>query len=294
MSAAQITVKDRQLSRRQKVGAVFAFLFALATLSALLVLLVLGMDIFIEGAQWLSWDFLVNYPSRFPERAGIRPALVGTIWIMALTALITFPVGVGAAIYLEEFAGKNPVTSIIRVNISNLAGVPSIVYGLLGLAVFVTLAGLGPSVLAGALTLSLLILPIIIIASSEAIRAVPDSIRQGALALGATRLQVVRSHVFPAALPGIMTGTILSLSRAIGEAAPLIVIGAVTFMTFTPDGLGSRFSVLPIQTFEWAARPQQEFHQLAAAAAIVLLVLLLAMNAVAIFVRNHYQKKQNW
>jgi phosphate transport system permease protein len=217
---------------------------------------------------------------------------MGTIWLMALVALFTFPVGVGAAIYLEEFATPGPITTIIRTNISNLAGVPSIVYGLLGLGIFVQVLSMGRSIGAAALTLSLLVLPVVIIASQEAIRAVPDSLRQGGLALGATRLQVVRSHVFPAALPGILTGTILALSRAIGETAPLIVVGAVAFLNFSPDSLSSRFSVLPMAIYGWTSRPQEEFHAIAAGTIIVLLGLLLTMNMGAILLRNHFQNKQ--
>jgi phosphate transport system permease protein len=294
VSAIPINQKDQQLRRRELFGKLMLVVLFLATASAVIVLGVLLWDIFQDGWSWLSRSFLTDLPSRRPEEAGIRPGLIGSLWIMGLTALFTFPLGVGAAIYLEEFAPRNALTSTIRTNISNLAGVPSIVYGLLGLFAFVTLLGLGPTILAGALTMTLLVLPVVIIASLEAIRAVPDSLRQAGLALGATRLQVTFAHIFPAALPGILTGTILALSRAIGEAAPLIVVGAVAYMTFTPDGLDSRFSVLPLQIFDWAGRPQADFHALASAGIIVLLGILLSMNAIAILLRNYFQKRQNW
>lgn len=292
MSSSPLSVKRPQLQRRKAVGKTFQILFLLATLLGVLVLTVLIVDIALDGWSGLGVDFLRNLPSRFPERAGIKVAIAGTLWTMGLTALITFPVGVGAAIYLEEFAPDNWITGAINTNISNLAGVPSIVYGLLGLGVFVQIMSMGPSVLAGSLTLSLLVLPIVIIASQEAIRAVPESLRHGGLALGATRLQVVRSHVLPSAMPGILTGTILALSRAIGETAPLIVVGAVAFLNFTPEGPSSRFTVLPLTIFGWTARPQEEFHSLAAAAILVLLAILLTMNMAAIMLRNHFQNRQ--
>jgi phosphate transport system permease protein len=282
------------LPRRKLIGAIFSGVFLAATLSAVVMLIVLGWDIVGDGVSWLRWGFLSDFPSRRPELAGIRPALMGSIWIMLLTLLFTFPIGVGAAIYLEEYAHHGWLSRVIELNISNLAGVPSIVYGLLGLGVFVELMRLGPTVIAGALTMTLLILPIVIIASREAIRAVPDSLRQAALGLGATRWQMIKSHVLPAAMPGILTGTILALSRAIGETAPLIVVGAVTYANFSPSGLDSRFTVLPLQIFDWVSRPQEDFHGIAAAAIIVLLLLLLTMNMTAILLRNRFRKHQNW
>jgi phosphate transport system permease protein len=294
MSATSARANDAQLRRRKLIGNIALGLFILATLSALGVLAVLVGDTLRDGISWLNWDFIRNLPSRRPERAGIWPALAGTVWIMVLTAAFTFPIGVGAAIYLEEFGGKGRLARIIEINIANLAGVPSIVYGLLGLAVFVDLSQLGPSVLAGALTMTLLVLPVVIIASREAIRAVPDSLRQASLGLGATRLQTVWSHVLPAAMPGILTGTILALSRAIGETAPLIVVGAATYITYTPEGPTDRFTVLPMQIFDWISRPQADFHALAAAGIIVLLALLLTMNLAAILLRNYFRKNQNW
>ena len=214
--------------------------------------------------------------------------------MIGLTALFAFPVGVGAAVYLEEYAPNNRWTRLLKTNIANLAGIPSIVYGLLGLGVFVSLLALGRTVISGALTMALLILPVIIIASQEAIRAVPPSLRQAAFALGATRWQVARDHVIPAAMPGILTGIILSISRAMGETAPLLVVGAAAYVTFNPTGVTSKYTALPMQIYEWARRPQQEFQDLAAAAIIVLLVLLLMLNATAIYLRQRFAKNVKW
>lgn len=260
-------------------------------LVGLLTLVTLLVDVFRDGLGRIDGEFVSRLDSRLPTRAGIKPALVGTVWLMGLVALISFPIGVGAAVYLEEFAPRNRMTTFIEVNVSNLAGVPSIVYGLLGLAVFVRFMGMGRSVLAGALTLVLLILPIIIVSAREALRAVPDSIRQGSLAVGATKLQTVSKLTLPAALPGIMTGMILGLSRAIGETAPLITLGALTYVNFVPNDPLDRFTAIPIQVFNWVSRPQSEFQQTAAAGIILLLGLLLAMNAVAIYVRNRYERR---
>lgn len=264
-------------------------------LCSLLALLVLLLDVFGDSMPRLSRQFLTSYPSRFPERAGILPALLGSIYLMGLTALVAFPIGVAAAIYLEEYSGMREGTAtfsrFIEINIANLASVPSIIYGLLGLAAFVRALHMGRSLLAGALTLVLLILPVIIITSREALRAVPISIREASYALGATQWQTIRYQVFPSALPGILTGTILALSRAIGETAPLITIGALTYVAFLPENLFSPFTVLPIQIFNWVSRPQAGFHTNAAAAISVLLPLLLAMNAVSIYLRNRYQQK---
>ena len=274
---------------RRRVGTVFLWTCRAAVWISVAVLAVLLVDVTVDGLSWLSVEFLTSYPSRLPSRAGVKSAILGTMWMMGLVAVITFPLGVGAAVYLEEYAPKNRLTRLLQANIANLAGVPSIVYGILGLAVFVRWAALGNSVLSGALTLSLLILPVVIISSQEAIRAVPDSLRQASYGLGATRWQTIRGQVLPAALPGILTGTILSLSRAIGETAPLIMVGAATFAAFPPTGPMSDYTVLPIQIFSWAKRPQGEFHDLAAAAIVVLLVLLLTMNAAAIWLRNRYR-----
>lgn len=277
--------------RRRRAGMIFKTVCLVSIAFSILSLALLLFDVVRDGAGWLSIDLLTHYPSRIPERAGIKSAILGTLWMMGLTAAVSFPIGVGAAIYLEEYAPKNWLTRILQTNIANLAGVPSIVYGILGLAIFVRYFALGRSVVAGALTLALLILPVIIIASQEAIKAVPGSLREASYGVGATKWQTIRHHIFPVALPGILTGTILSLSRAIGETAPLIMIGALTFIAFPPKSPMDPFTVLPIQIFNWTAKPQKEFHELAAAAIIVLLVLLLVMNAAAIFLRNRYQKR---
>ncbi len=278
--------------RRRVLGAAFAGVGAAATLVGVLALVVLLADVVRDGVGQLDLDFLANFASRIPGRAGIRAPLFGTLWIMALTAAISIPLSVGAALYLEEYAPRNWVTRVIQVNIANLAGVPSIVYGILGLAVFVRWMSLDRSVLAGALTLSMLVLPVIILAAQEAIRAVPGSIRNAAYGLGATRWQVVRHHVLPMAAPGILTGTILALSRAVGETAPLIMVGAVAFIAFTPTGLGDPFTVLPLQVYDWIRRPQEEFRLLAAGAILVLLAILMTMNATAILLRNRFQRNR--
>lgn len=287
----------KALGRRQGIDRGFSWLALLAVVFSLFVLVVLLVDILMDGVPVLSWNFLTSFPSRRPEEAGIVSALVGTIWVMVLVALFTFPIGVGAGIFLEEFVPDSWIARSIEINISNLAGVPSIIYGLLGLQVFVRILfplTQGRTVLAGALTLALLVLPIVIIATREALRAIPGSLRQAGFALGATRWQVIRSHIFPLALPGILTGVILALSRAIGETAPLITIGALTYIPFLPElslrGLQSPFTVLPIQIYNWVSRPQAEFHALAAGAIIVLMVILLLMNATAIYLRNRFQK----
>ncbi|MBN2171774.1 MAG: phosphate ABC transporter permease PstA [Candidatus Krumholzibacteriota bacterium] len=280
------------LARRHWQSLWLRRLFQALTWLGVMLLAILLFRIARQGAVWLDWDFLTSFPSRFPARAGIKSALAGTLWLIGLTALISVPVGVAAAVYLEEFSRAGRLKTFIEVNIANLAGVPSIVYGILGLAIFVRGIGLGRSVLAGALTMSLLILPVIIIAAREAIKAVPQSLRQGAMALGATRWLTVRHHVLPGALPGIMTGVILALSRAIGETAPLIMIGALSYVAFVPEGPMDGFTALPIQIFNWTARPQQEFHGLAAGGIIVLLAVLLLMNAAAVAVRHRFQRRR--
>jgi phosphate transport system permease protein len=262
------------------------------TWMALVILAVLLAHVAYEGLAWLKPHFLANFPSRFPHKAGIKSALYGTGWLIVLTALVSVPVGVAAAIFLEEYPKQGRLSRFIEVNIANLAGVPSIVYGILGLAMFVRWLHLGRGVLAGALTMGLVILPVIIIAAREAIRAVPWSIREGAFALGATRWQVIRAHVLPAALPAICTGVILALSRAIGETAPLVMIGALTYVAFVPKTPMDEFTALPIQIFNWASRPQKEFHALAAAGIIVLLAVLLLMNGAAIYIRNRTEQRQ--
>lgn len=285
---------SRNLPRRQAVGKVYHVLLLGATLAGVVLLALLLWDVVRQGIGWLDIQFLTSFPSRFPERAGIQSALWGTVWLIGLTAAFAIPVGIGAAIYLEEYARRSWINTVIEINIANLAGTPSIVYGILGLAIFVRWLALGRSVLAGALTMSLLILPVAIIASREALRAVPGSIREASFALGATRWQTVRSHVLPAALPGILTGVILALSRAMGETAPLIMIGALTYVAFVPEGPMDSFTTLPIQIFNWASRPQTEFHDVAAAGILVLLAVLLTMNAAAIWIRHRSQRKLRW
>lgn len=275
---------------RRLLGTAFAVVTGLATLVGVVALAILLADVIADGAGRVNGSFFTHPASRFAERAGIKAALAGSLWVLGLTALISFPVSVAAAIYLEEYAPRNRLTRLIQLNIANLAGVPSIVYGILGLTVFVRMLSLGRSVLSGALTLSILIMPVIIIAAQEAIRAVPDSLREAAYGLGATRWQVVRGQVLPMALPGILTGTILALSRAVGETAPLIMVGASGFIAVAPRGLGDAFTVLPLQVYQWISRPQAAFHEVAAAGILVLLVLLLTMNAVAIVLRNRFQR----
>jgi phosphate transport system permease protein len=273
---------------------VAAFSLFLGTFLGVVALGLLLVTIYDRGWDRLAADpgaFFGNFVSRFPARAGIKAALYGTMWLMGLTALFSFPVGVGAAVYLEEFAPRNRLTNLIEANIANLAGVPSVVYGILGLGVFVRFLGMGPSLLAGGLTLGVMSLPVIIIAARESLRAVPESVRLAAYALGATKWQAVRHHVLPAAMPGTMTGVILSLSRAIGETAPLLVIGAAVSIFNTPYDVRDPFSALPVLIFNWTSRPQPAFAEAAAAASIVLLAMLLAMNAVAIFVRNRFSTR---
>ncbi len=278
--------KPRNLVWRHRKAKAFEYFCIAVTALAVVLLAILVYQASVLGIPWLDMQFIDSFPSRFPEKAGIKSALAGTLWLISLTAMFAIPVGVLAAVYLEEYAPPGRLTQTININIANLAGIPSIVYGILGLAIFVRFFALERSVLAGALTMSLLILPVIIIASKEALRAVPSSLRQAAFAVGATRWQVVRAHVLPAALPGILTGVILAMSRAIGETAPLIMIGALTYVAFVPEGPMDEFTALPIQIFNWTSRPQEEFHELASAGIIVLLGVLLMLNAVAVFIRN--------
>ena len=282
---------SRNLTNRYVIAKIFhGFCFTVAW-SGVLILGVLLFHVTQEGIQWLDLQFLSDFPSRFPAKAGIHSALIGTLWLISLTALFSVPIGIGAGLYLEEFTKKNRIRQFVDLNISNLAGVPSIVYGMLGLVIFVRWFEFNQSVLAGSLTMSLLILPVIIISTREALRAVPNTIRQAAFALGATRWQTIYAHVLPAAFPGILTGIILALSRAIGETAPLIMIGALTYVAFVPDGPMDDFTALPIQIFNWASRPQQQFHELAAAGILVLLFVLLLMNSIAVFIRHRLEKK---
>jgi phosphate transport system permease protein len=262
-----------------------------STLIGLVLLVVFIGDILIDGLGIIDWSFITNLPSRKAEKAGIYTALMGSIWILFLTAFIAIPVGVAAGVYLEEYSKKNWLSGILEINISNLAGVPSIIYGLLGLEVFVRIMNLGASVLAGSLTLSLLILPIIIVATREAIKAVPKSIQDASYALGASKWQTIWHQILPASGGGILTGVILALSRAVGETAPLIVVGALAYVPFAPDNPMDEFSVLPIQIFNWISRPQHGFIENAAAAIIILLGITFIMNGIAVYFRNKWQKK---
>jgi len=279
----------------------------LATVTGLAALAWLLYTVFADGASRLSWQFMTSFPSRKPEEAGILSAWVGTVWLMITTGLIAFPLGVAAGTYLEEYGKKNRLAALIELNIANLAGVPSIIYGLLGLGIFVRWMSLGRSVLAGAMTLAILVLPVIVMATRESLRAVPPSIREASFALGASRWQTVRHQVLPAAFPGILTGTILAMSRAIGETAPLITIGALTYVAFLPaapvsadfpflsgKGLLDPFTALPIQIFNWVSRPQKGFAADAAAGIIVLLGLVFIMNGAAVLLRNRTRKKIRW
>jgi phosphate transport system permease protein len=279
--------------RRRASEGLFRLVVSGSVVVALVVLVTLIVQSLVRGWPRLNLGLITHFPSTFPELAGIQSAIFGTLWLAGIVFATAVPVGVGAAIYLEEYADRNTwYNRVIDTAIQNLAAVPSIVYGILGLAFLSRgFINLGPVVLTGGLTLALLVLPVVIIASREAIRAVPGSIRQGSLALGATQWQTVRRQVLPAAVPGIATGTILALSRAIGEAAPLLLLGALQFITFNPTGVKSPFTALPIQIFNWVSRPQEGFHVAAAAAIIVLLGITLAMNAFAIWVRNRYQRR---
>jgi len=293
-SPEQGPVFETSKTTRHFLDRVFAAVVFVATLFGLVVLGVLLVDILRDGVPRLSWEFIRGFPSSDAESSGIWPALLGSVWLLSITALVSVPLGIGAAIYLEEYAADNWLTRIVEVNISNLAGVPSIIYGLLGLGLFVEflrpLTG-GQSIISGALTLSLLILPVIIITSREALRAIPNAVREGGYALGATRWEIIRSHLLPMAIPGTVTGTILALSRAIGEAAPLIVVGASLYITFTPLGPRDQYGALPIQIYDWIGRPQDEFKVLAAAGIVILMAVLLLANSFAIWLRNRYQQR---
>lgn len=282
---------DVALAKRRLKGAIFIAVGLISIAFALGTLLVLIVDIIGKGAGWLDWQFITSFDSRFPERAGIKAALFGTVYMMVLTIAVSFPIGVMAAVYLEEYARNNWFTNLVQINITNLAGVPSIIYGLLGLQVFVRWLTLDRSVLAGALTMALLVLPLIIVAAREAIRAVPPSLRDASLALGATKFQTIWHHVLPYAFPGILTGNILAASRAIGETAPLITIGALTFVPFVPRDIFDKFTVLPILIFNWTSKPQAEFQEIAAAGILLLLGVLLTMNAAAVLLRNLFQSR---
>jgi phosphate transport system permease protein len=292
--APELARFEPALMRRKLTGTLFygACLAAIGVI--LLALALLLVEIFSRGLPWLDLEFLSGVPSRRPERAGILPALVGSLQVGVIVGVLSFPLGVAAAIYLTEYARDSWVNRLLQANMSNLAGVPSIIYGILGLALFVRLLGLGPTALSAGLTMTLLILPVVIIASIEALRAVPDPQREGAYALGASRWQMVSRSVFPAAAPGIMTGLILAMARAIGEAAPLLLIGASVFVTFLPNPIAGSYTVLPIQVLQWAGRPQEDFQGISAAAIIVILAMMLVLNALALVVRARLSRHIQW
>lgn len=284
---------DAGTSRRRTADLLFQATALVVLLAALAALATLIATIVADGAGRLSWEFITGLPSRRASQAGILVPLVGSVAVISLTALIALPVGVAAAVYLEEYGTRSRAARLIEINIANLAAVPSIIYGLLGLGLFVRALGFERSVLAGASTLALLVLPVVILATREALRTVPMTIREGSYALGATKWQTIWHQVLPMAVPGILTGLILALSRAIGETAPLVTIGALTYVPFLPESIWSPFSVLPLQIFNWASRPQQAFAENAAAGIIVLLVLLLTMNALAVWLRDRYYGRRH-
>ncbi len=281
----------RKMPIRLAVNTILKGVFALATIIVLLVLGILLYRIFTQGIGYIDADFFQNFASRRAEDAGIKAALIGTIWLMAVVAPISIFLGLGTAIYLEEYSKDNWFTRFIKLNISNLAGVPSIIFGLLGLTIFVRALALERSVLAAGLTMSLLVLPVIIVASQEAIRSVPRELRDASFGMGATKWQTILRVVLPAAIPGIITGSILALSRAIGETAPLIVVGIPMFIAFLPRTVFDTFTVLPMQIYNWTSRPQAEFQHVAAAGILVLLIVLIFMNLVAALIRNKFQKR---
>jgi phosphate transport system permease protein len=282
----------RRLKKRLLLNKIFELVFLSTILLSLSVLFILVYDVLQKGLGSLDWNFIISMPSSRPAKAGILPALLGTLWVIVLTALISIPVGIGTAIYLEEYANKRSwFFKLMNINIGNLAGVPSIVYGILGLTVFVQLLKIGPTILAGTLTLSLLILPVIIVASVEAIKAVPSSVKEGSYALGVSRWRTITGVILPMATPGMMTGSILALSRAMGEAAPLIMVGAVGFVTFLPNSILDRYTLLPMLIYNWTSRPQDAFAQIAAAGIIVMLILLLMTNLSAILLRHKTQNR---
>ncbi|MEQ8364655.1 MAG: phosphate ABC transporter permease PstA [Cyclobacteriaceae bacterium] len=282
------------LKRNRRIDKGFKYVGIGCTLFGLLMLVIFIGNILIDGLQRIDWDFLTNLPSRKAEKSGILTAWTGTAWILALTAMIAIPLGVAAGIYLEEYGKKNRIAAMVEVNIANLAGVPSIIYGLLGLEVFGRLMNLGASLLAGAFTLAILILPILIVATREALKAVPNTLREASYAMGATKWQTIWHQILPAAGGGILTGIILSLSRAMGETAPLIVIGALAYVPFVPKSPMDEFTVLPMQIFNWVSRPQHEFLVNGAAAIIILLLITFIMNGIAVYLRNKWQKKITW
>ena len=277
--------------KRDRIDYFVNYLLFFSVFIAFLTLASLIVDIFSDGWEWFDWQFFNSFPSRKPEIAGIKAAFYGTIWVMSITALLSIPIGISTALYLEMFADDSKFNKFIKVNISNLAGVPSIIYGILGMAIFVEFFQMGRVILAGALTMTLLILPIIIIASQEAIKQVPSYYMDAALALGATKWQAVVKVILPQSIPGIVSGFILAMSRAIGESAPMIAISALVYITFLPEGPLDRFTVMPIQIYNWISQPQDGFRGLAAAGIILLLIMLLSLNSLAIFLRDYFQRR---
>jgi phosphate transport system permease protein len=291
MATAPVVLRAHgRVAVRQAISNASRYVFLIASLLGVAVLAILAYVTIEKGAGRLSWDFLTNYPSRFPEQAGLRSSILGTLWVMGLTVVMALPIAVGTAIWIEEFAPRNKLLGFVKLNLSNLAGVPSIIYGVLGLAVFGRYFGLGPSIMTGALTLSLMIVPMTVIASQEAIKQVPPSIRDGALALGATKWQTVWYHVLPGAFPGIITGIILAVSRAAGETAALIMIGAFTFIAFDNTWPDQDFTTVPIQIYNWTIRPQEAFRENAAAAIIVLMVAVFSLNLLAAIIRERFRR----
>ena len=286
-----MSTENTNFKKRDRVDFIVNYLLFFSVIIAFLTLISLIFDIFNDGWDWFDWQFFNSFPSRKPEIAGIKAAFYGTVWVMSITALLSIPIGISTALYLEMFADDSRFNRFIKINISNLAGVPSIIYGIIGMAVFVEFFQMGRVILAGALTMTLLILPIIIIASQEAIKQVPGYYMDAALALGATKWQAVVKVILPQSIPGIVSGFILAMSRAIGESAPMIAISALVYITFLPEGPLDRFTVMPIQIYNWISQPQDGFRGLAAAGIILLLIMLLSLNSLAIFLRDYFQRR---
>ncbi len=279
------------LKKRKMINNLFHFILLISIIFSIIVLIALFGDVFKKGISYVNVDFFLNYSSRLANKSGIRAAILGSLWIIVLTVLIAFPLGLGAAIYMQEYATKNRLTTLIQVNINNLAGVPAIVYGILGLSLFVRTFGLGRSILSASLTMAMLILPIIIVSSQEALKTVPKELKEASVALGVTKWETISGVIIPYAMPGILTGTILAVSRAIGEAAPIVVVGGAAGIWFSPKGIFDEFTTLPLQIYNWASKPQAEFQNVSAAAIIVLLMVLVIINLVAILLRNKYQDR---
>ncbi|MFL2642301.1 MAG: phosphate ABC transporter permease PstA [Dehalococcoidia bacterium] len=286
-----MSTENTNFKKRDRLDYIVKYLLFFSVIIAFLTLISLIFDIFNDGWDWFDWQFFNSFPSRKPEIAGIKAAFYGTVWVMSITALLSIPIGISTALYLEMFADDSRFNRFIKINISNLAGVPSIIYGIIGMAVFVEFFQMGRVILAGALTMTLLILPIIIIASQEAIKQVPGYYMDAALALGATKWQAVVKVILPQSIPGIVSGFILAMSRAIGESAPMIAISALVYITFLPEGPLDRFTVMPIQIYNWISQPQDGFRGLAAAGIILLLIMLLSLNSLAIFLRDYFQRR---